>query len=105
MVNSSDRERTPDMLNGLSVRVEKNEAPRVEGLDYLREELSDAERLAYAFPGRPSMNEAQYGFGDFFFVYPFDGNSITFGTTALFMHCLVQDKEEESAKDRNWSWD
>jgi len=105
MVNSSDRERTPDMLSGLSVRVENNDAPRIEGLDYLREELTDAERLVYAFPGRPSMNEAQYGFGDFFFVYPFDGDSITFGTTALFMHCLVQDKEEEDARDRDWSWD
>jgi CRISPR-associated endonuclease/helicase Cas3 len=105
MINSSDRERTPDMLSGLSVRVENNEAPRVEGLDYLREELSDAERLVYSFPGKPSMNEAQYGFGDFFFVYPFNGNSITFGTTALFMHCLVQDREEEDAKDRDWTWD
>jgi len=105
MVNSTDKERKPRMLSGLNVRVENNDAPRTKGLDYLREELSDVERLVYAFPGRPSMNEAQYGFGDFFFVYPFDGDSITFGTTALFMHCLVQDREEEKNKKKDWSWD
>lgn len=109
MVETGNRAREPGLHTGLDVKVDRNEAPQITGLGHLRDELQEAERLVYAFPGNPSSNEAMYGFGDFFFVYQFfrqGGNcSITFGTTALYMHCLVQDKVEEDAKDREWSWE
>jgi CRISPR-associated endonuclease/helicase Cas3 len=108
MIEKKDRVREPQLLTGLDIKIDHNEAPRIKNLGHLRDELKEAERLVYAFPGDPSMNEARYGFGDFFFVYRFHRQggdcSITFGTTALFMHCLVQDKEEENAKDRDWTW-
>jgi len=109
MIKTGDKTRKPELLTGLDIKVDRNDAPRAKNVDYLREELREAERLVYAFPGRPSSNQAQYGFGDFFFVYPFfrqGGNcSITFGTTALFMHCLVQDKQEEDSRCSDWTWD
>lgn len=105
MIHAKDRERRPEILSGLNIRVEMNDTPPIQGLGYLKDQISDAERLVYAFPGKPSMNKAVYGFGDFFFVYPFDGNSLTIGTTALYAHCLVQDRVEREAKERQWEWD
>lgn len=109
MIEKGRRSREPKLLTGLDVKVDRNEAPRIAGLGHLRDELNEAERLVYAFPGKPSSTKTFYGFGDFFFVYPFfrqGGDcSVTFGTTALYMHCLVQDRVEEDAKNRDWSWD
>lgn len=103
-----DRTRKPRLLTGLDVYIDRNNYSRISGLDHLREGLNDVERLIYAYPGKPSSNKTHYGFGDFFFVYPFHrkGNdcSITFGTTALYMHCLVQDREEKKYEERDWSW-
>lgn len=105
MINAGDREREPEMLDGLNVRIERNDAPLINGLGHLKDKISEAERLVYAFPGKPSMNKAVYGFGDFFFIYPFDGDSLTIGTTALYAHCLVQDRVEREAKERQWEWE
>ena len=66
--------------------------------------MKDEERLCYAFRGNPSQNESVYGLDEFMFIYPFDGNSIALGTTALYMHCLVQDAIESGREERDWSW-
>lgn len=109
MIEENDSVREPGLVGGLDIKMENNNAPRIPGVSNLRDGLDDAERLVYAFPGHPSSNEAYYGFDDFFFVYPFfrqGGDcSITFGTTALYMHCLVQDKQEEEVRDRDYTWD
>ena len=102
MKKTPDRQREPRVVDGLSVRVEPNGAPRVKGKDYLRERMTDAERLCYVVPGHPSTNEAVYGLGEFFFLYAVGEDSIALGTTALYMHCLVQDRLESG--ERDWGW-
>lgn len=102
MRNTPDRQRQPRVVAGLSVRVEDNGTQSVGGLDYLRDRMTEAERLCYVVPGNPSTNEAVYGLDDFFFLYSLDVDSIAIGTTALYMHCLVQDRLE--SEEREWSW-
>lgn len=102
MKNTPDRQRKPSVLSGIGVRVETNDAPPIRGLDHLNDSMTTAERLCYVLPGRPSANEAVYGLDEFMFLYPFEGDSIALGPTALYMHCLVQDRLE--SETREWSW-
>ena len=102
MRNTPDRQRMPRVVDGLSVRVEENGAPPVGRLDYLKDRMTEAERLCYVVPGHPSANEAVYGLGEFFFLYSIGEDSIALGTTALYLHCLVQDRLE--SEEREWSW-
>jgi len=64
--------------------------------------MTDAERLCYVLPGHPSANQTVYGLDDFFFLYSLGEDSIALGTTALYMHCLVQDRIESA--EREWEW-
>jgi CRISPR-associated endonuclease/helicase Cas3 len=100
-----DAQREPTVADGLQVEIDPNGAPRAEGISALNDELFDCERLCYVLPGNPSSNSSVYDFGDFFFVYPMDDASITLGTTALYAHCLVQDRIEAEVTERDWSWD
>jgi len=102
MKNTPDRQRKPRVVGGLSVHVEDNDLPSVDGLDYLRDQMTDAERLCYVLPGHPSANQTVYGLDDFFFLYSLGEDSIALGTTALYMHCLVQDRIE--SQERDWGW-
>lgn len=102
MRNTPDRQRQPRVVDGLTVQVEENGAPPIKGLDYLRDQMTEAERLCYVVPGNPSTNEAVYGLDEFFFLYTLGDDSIALGTTALYMHCLVQDRLE--SEEREWSW-
>lgn len=102
MRNTPDRQRTPRVMDGLSVRTDRGSAPSVDGIDHLRDYMTDAERLCYVVPGHPSTNEAVYGLDDFFFLYSLGEDSIALGTTALYMHCLVQDRIESA--EREWEW-
>lgn len=106
MVNESNETREPRVLDGLGVRVDENDAPPVRGdISVLNDSMKEAERLCYAFPGTPSRNESVYGLDEFMFIYPFDNeSSIALGTTALYMHCLVQDATESDREGRDWSW-
>jgi len=72
------------------------------GAYYLRDEMSDAERLCYVVPGHPSTVEATYGLDEFFFLYSLGEDSIALGINALYMHCLVQDRIE--SQERDWGW-
>lgn len=103
MRNTPDRQRTPRVVDGLSVRTDRDSAPPVDGVDHLRDHMTDAERLCYVVPGHPSTNEAVYGLDEFFFLYSLGEDSIALGTTALYMHCLVQDRIESA--EREWGWD
>ncbi len=102
MGNTPDRQRQPRVVDGLSVRIEDNGSPPIGGVDYLRDRMTEAERLCYVVPGHPSTNEAVYGLGEFFFLYSLGEDSIALGTTALYLHCLVQDRLE--SEEREWSW-
>lgn len=102
MRNTPDRQRMPRVVDGLSVRVEENSGPPIGRLDYLKDRMTEAERLCYVVPGHPSANEAVYGLGEFFFLYSLGEDSIALGTTALYLHCLVQDRLE--SEEREWSW-
>jgi len=101
----SDAQRDPLVTDGIDVNVDPNGAPSPEGISYLSDELVDCERLCYVLPGNPQSNESVYNFDDFFFVYPMDDASITLGTTALYTYCLVQDRVDAEAKERDWEWD
>lgn len=100
-----DAQRPPVVTDGLQVEVDQNSAPTADGISRLNDEMFDHERLCYVLPGNPNSNKSVYDFGDFFFVYPMDDASITLGTTALYAHCLVQDRVEAEATERDWSWD
>jgi CRISPR-associated endonuclease/helicase Cas3 len=100
-----DSQRDPIVTDGLDVDVDSNNAPEPDGLSYLSDEMIECERLCYVLPGNPKYNQTEYDFDDFFFVYALDDASITLGTTALYAHCLVQDRVEAESKGRDWGWD
>lgn len=102
---ASNAQREPVVTDGLQVDVDPNGAPPADGISELNDEMFDCERLCYVLPGNPRSNQAVYDFDDFFFVYPMDDASITLGTTALYAHCIVQDRVEAEAKERDWKWD
>jgi len=102
MKNESDAQRTPKVVSGITVQVESENAPPARNIDYLRDEMSDAERLCYVVPGHPSTVEATYGLDEFFFLYSLGEDSIALGINALYMHCLVQDRIE--SQERDWGW-
>jgi len=102
MKNESDAQRRPEVVSGITPRVEDDNAPPARNVDYLRDEMSDVERLCYVVPGHPSTVEATYGLDEFFFLYPIGEDSIALGTNALYMHCLVQDRIE--SEERDWGW-
>jgi len=102
MKNEADTQRTPEVVSGITAQVEADNAPPARNVDYLRDEMSDANRLCYVVPGHPSTVEATYGLDEFFFLYPLGEDSIALGTNALYMHCLVQDRIE--SKERDWGW-
>lgn len=102
MKNASDAQRTPEVVDGITVSVDKGIAPPARGVDYLREEMSGAKRLCYVVPGNPSTVEATYGLDEFFFLYTLGEDSIALGTNALYIHCLVQDRVE--SQERDWGW-
>ena len=102
MKNESNAQRTPDVVSGITVQVDAGDTLPVHGVDYLRDEMSEAERLCYVVPGHPSTVEATYGLDEFFFLYPLGEDSIALGTNALYMHCLVQDRIE--SQERDWGW-
>lgn len=105
MKKEPDAQREPVVTDGLQVEVDPNGAPTVDGISELNDEMFECERICYVLPGNPNSNQAVYDFGEFFFVYPMDDASITLGTTALYAHCIVQDRVEAEAKERDWSWD
>lgn len=102
MKNTPERQREPAVLDGIGVRIDENNAPPVRGLDHLNDSMTTAERLCYIVGGPPSANQVAYGLDEFMFLYPFDGDSIALGITALYLHCLVQDRLESEV--REWSW-
>jgi len=102
MKNESDAQRTPDVVSGITVQVDAGDTLPIHGVDHLRDEMSEAERLCYVVPGHPSTVEATYGLDEFFFLYPLGEDSIALGTNALYMHCLVQDRIE--SQERDWGW-
>lgn len=98
----SSEARTPVVVDGLSVRVDPDGAPPVDGLGHLQNEMVEAERLCYVLPGSPSANETIYDLDAFFFLYLMDDGSLALGTDAFYMHCLVQDRLESEESD--WGW-
>lgn len=103
MKTESDIQRSPEIVDGLAIDVDDGQAPPVEGLSHLRDEMTDAKRLCYVVPGHNSTVKATYGLGDFFFLYPLGEDSVAIGLDALYLHCLVQDRIESN--DREWGWD
>lgn len=102
MKKASERAREPEVVDGISVRVDPDGAPPISGLDHLRNEMSDAERLCYVLPGAPSANKLVYNLDEFFFLYTLDDASLALGTDALYLHCIVQDRLD--AEEREWGW-
>lgn len=98
----SSEARTPVVVDGLSVRVDPDGAPPVDGLGHLQDEMIEAERLCYVLPGAPSANETIYDLDAFFFLYPVDDGSLALGTDAFYMHCLVHDRIE--SEESHWGW-
>jgi CRISPR-associated endonuclease/helicase Cas3 len=100
-----DSQREPIVTDGLDINVDSNSAPEPDGLSYLSDEMVECERLCYVLPGNPKYNQSEYDFDDFFFIYALDDASITLGITALYTHCLVQDRVEAESRGRDWEWD
>lgn len=103
MSNTPDAQRKPEVVDGITVRIDNGHAPPIEGIDYLRDKMVDAKRLCYVVPGRTSSIKSMYGLGEFFFVYPLGDNSIAIGLNALYLHCLVKDHLE--SQERDWGWE
>lgn len=103
MKSESDAQRTPEVVSGITAHVDAGSAPPARGVDHLRDEMSETERLCYVVPGNPSTVEATYGLDEFFFLYPLGEDSLALGTNALYMHCLVQDRIE--SQERDWGWE
>lgn len=93
----------PTVQDGIGVSVDPDGAPPVDGLDHLQDHMIDKKRVCYVLPGNPNTNKAVYDFDQFFFVYALDEVSVTIGTTALFTHCLVEDRRERKTNE-NWDW-
>lgn len=103
MKNESDVQRTPEVVDGLAVDVDTENAPPINGASYLRDIMTEAKRLCYIVPGHSSTVKTMYGLGEFFFLYPLGEDSIAMGLNALYLHCLVQDRIE--SEEREWGWD
>lgn len=102
MKKASERAREPDVADGISVRVDPDGAPPIPGLDHLKNEMSEVERLCYVLPGNPSANKLVYNLDEFFFLYTLDDASLALGTDALYLHCIIQDRLD--AEEREWGW-
>lgn len=102
MKKASERAREPRVVDGISVRVDPEGAPPIAGLDHLRNDMSDAERLCYVLPGNPSANKLVYNLDEFFFLYTLGDASLALGTDAFYLHCIVQDRLD--AEERDWGW-
>lgn len=91
--------REPMVATGLEVEVD----PSVQGLDYLKDALSEREVLCYALEGTARQIQNMYSLGPFGFIYPllYSGGSgdaaVAFGHDALYLHCRVQDEIEAQA--------
>ncbi len=95
LLNDVSRDiRTPKVCTGLEIETE----PSVNGLDLLKEDLSDTDVLCYPLEGHVSQIQNQYSLGSFGFIYPLyytEGDAaVAFSHDALYLHCRVQDRIE-----------
>jgi CRISPR-associated endonuclease/helicase Cas3 len=91
--------RSPKVCTGLEVET----SPSVDGLDILKEYLSEDAILCYPLEGHVSQIRNQYSLGPFRFIYPLlyseDDAAIAFSHDALYLHCRVQDRLEAESGD------
>ena len=86
--------RPPKVCTGLEIET----SPSVDGLDILKDDLSEDAILCYPMEGHVSQIQNQYSLGPFRFIYPLlysEGDAaIAFSHDALYLHCRVQDRLE-----------
>jgi CRISPR-associated endonuclease/helicase Cas3 len=92
--------RKPKVCTGLEVET----SPDIDGLDQLKINLSETEILCYPIEGHVSEISKQYSIGEFGFVYPLlysegDTAAIAFSHDALYLHCRVQDQQDDDGLD------
>jgi CRISPR-associated endonuclease/helicase Cas3 len=84
--------------------LEVETSPDIDGLDQLKINLSETEILCYPIEGHISEISKQYSIGEFGFVYPLlysegDTAAIAFSHDALYLHCRVQDQQDDDGLD------
>jgi CRISPR-associated endonuclease/helicase Cas3 len=84
-----------DSVNVLNQRL-KNRSDRMGDPDE-----DDGGLLCFPVSGTTKMVKNTYGLGDFFFLYPVwlttgDAYSLALGTDALYLHCHVQERQDDS---------
>lgn len=91
--------RAPKVCTGLEIEV----TPSIQGLDLLKDELSNDKILCYPIEGHVSRIRNQYSLGAFSFIYPLlysEGDaSVAFSHDALYLHCRVQDLLDAESTD------
>lgn len=91
--------RTPEVCTGLEIET----SPSVNGLDLLKDDLSNDEILCYPIEGHVSQIQNKYSLGAFGFIYPLlysEGEaSIAFSHDALYLHCRVQDRLDAASDE------
>jgi len=115
IAETDDRARKPRVIDGLKLSVEPDgvEPVRNHSVDTLNQRLKnrsdrmgDKDRddggvLCFPVAGRIDVVKNTYGLGDFFFLYPIrltidDAYSLAIGTDALYLHCHVQEQQNDS---------
>lgn len=112
---SRDRGRKPRVQDGLKLTVDPNELEPVrnDSVNTLNQRLKnrsdrmgkpnedDGGLLCFPVSGRTDVVKNTYELGDFFFLYPVvlsagDAYSLAIGTDALYLHCHVQERQDDS---------
>jgi len=114
-INSThDSSRKPRVQDGLMLRVDPDGVKPVQNgsVDVLNQRLKsrsdrmgdpdkdDGGLLCFPVSGRTDVVKGTYDLGDFFFLYPVlvsgDPYSLALGTDALYLHCHVQERRDDS---------
>lgn len=112
---TTDTGRKPRVQDGLKLTVGASELPAVRNssVDILNQRLKnrsdrmgdpdkdDGGILCFSVTGTSSAVKNTYDLGDFFFLYPVvipngDAYSLALGTDALYLHCHVQERQNDS---------
>jgi len=115
IAETEDSGRKPRVQDGLKLTVDSDEVKPVrnDSVDVLNQRLKnrsdrmgdpdedDGGLLCFPVSGRVDMVKSTYELGDFFFLYPIalttaDAYSLAIGTDALYLHCHVQERQNDS---------
>lgn len=115
IAETEDAGRKPRVQDGLKLTVDSDELTPVRkgSVDVLNQRLknrsdrmgdpdkNDGGLLCFPVSGTTSVVKNTYGLGDFFFLYPIavttgDPYSLALGTDALYLHCHVQERQDDS---------